>query len=92
MSKVNSQVTRLLGDIKATHLSIELNSLLCEYKETPQRLASVLKKISRTVITQWISWLQSTSRFTNSNLSFNPRIRKAPTKPPKYRMSFTSGT
>jgi hypothetical protein len=68
VSKVTLGGPRLLGEIKATHLSIELNSLLCEYKENPQKLASVLKKISSSLVTQWIFWLLSTSRFTNSDL------------------------
>lgn len=40
---------RLLSEVKLTHISIELNTLLCEYKEAPNnssKIEAIIKKLS----------------------------------------------
>ena len=55
MQKVPYILLRLLGDIKMTHESIELNLLLTEYKESPDKIHNVLKKMRTPKIIQSIS-------------------------------------
>lgn len=58
---------RVLAEIKTAHASIELNQLLCEYKESPGKAAAVMKKLSTFLLTQPISWLLSTSSYTRKD-------------------------
>ena len=48
MPQVHYRGVRVLGEVKLTHQSIELNKLIAEVKDSPGKLAAIYKKISNT--------------------------------------------